>query len=121
MPKKFDPDDVSEHKLQTEVLKHLTIRHRPNVWWFAIPNAARRSMRLAMRMKAEGLASGVSDLCIMLPQAHVAWLEMKRDGGVQSVSQHGFEARCKRLEHPYCCAYTLDQAIAFLTTVGALR
>jgi hypothetical protein len=47
---------------------------------YAVPNAAKRSMRLAMQMKREGLKAGVPD--IVLPHArggyHALYVEMKR-------------------------------------------
>jgi len=57
---------------------------------FAIPNAAKRSFRLAAMMKAEGLKSGVPD--ILLPLArngyHGLFIEMKRvKGSTTSKSQ----------------------------------
>ena len=72
-------------------------------------------------MKAEGLQSGVADLCIMLPGGKVAWLELKTDKGRQSIAQKGFEAKCKRLDHPYALARTLDEAIASTHTMEGLE
>ena len=112
---------TSEHSLQVTVLAYLTYNARPNINVVAIPNAARRSLRLGARMKAEGLQSGVADLCIMLPGGRVAWLELKTDRGRQSLAQKGFEAKCKRLDHPYALARTLDEAIAALTQWKALK
>ena len=112
---------TSEHSLQVTVLAYLTYNARSDVNVVAIPNAARRSLRMGARMKAEGLQSGVADLCIMLPGGKVAWLELKTDRGRQSIAQKGFEAKCKRLDHPYALARTLDEAIAALTQWKALK
>ena len=112
---------ISEHSLQVTVLAYLTYRAKPDVNVIAIPNAARRSLRMGARMKAEGLQSGVADLCIMLPGGRVAWLELKTTKGRQSIAQKGFEAKCKRLDHPYALARTLDEAIAALTQWKALK
>ena len=112
---------TSEHSLQVTVLAYLTYNARSDVNVVAIPNAARRSLRMGARMKAEGLQSGVADLCIMLPGGKVAWLELKTDRGRQSLAQKGFEAKCKRLGHPYALVRTLDEAIEALTHWGALK
>ena len=112
---------ISEHSLQVTVLAYLTYRAKPDVNVIAIPNAARRSLRMGARMKAEGLQSGVADLCIMLPGGRVAWLELKTDKGRQSIAQKGFEAKCKRLDHPYALARNLDEAITALTQWKALK
>ena len=112
---------ISEHSLQVTVLAYLTYKAAKDVNVIAIPNAARRSLRMGARMKAEGLQSGVADLCIMLPGGRVAWLELKTDRGRQSIAQKGFEAKCKRLDHPYALARNLDEAIAALTQWKALK
>ena len=112
---------ISEHSLQVAVLAYLTFQAAKDINVIAIPNAARRSLRMGARMKAEGLQSGVADLCIMLPGGKVAWLELKTDRGRQSLAQKGFEAKCRRLAHPYSLARTLDEAIAALASWGALK
>ena len=112
---------ISEHRLQASVIEHLSQNAARDVFWFATPNAARRSPHLGLRMKNEGLTAGVADLCILLPQGRAAWLEMKAAGGRQSIMQKGFETRCRRLQHPYKLAYSLEEAVGFLREVGALR
>jgi hypothetical protein len=112
---------VNEHQLQVLVLAHLEATARPELYWFAIPNAARRSMVLASRMKAEGLRAGVADLCIMAPAGRVHWLELKAGRGAQSDAQKGFEAICKRLGHDYAVVRNLDEAITVLKQWGVLK
>jgi hypothetical protein len=112
---------TSEHSLQVQLLTRLDTEARPEVYWFAIPNAGRRSLRMGAHMKHEGLRSGVADLCFMLPSGRSAWLELKKPGSYQTVEQKGFQARCARLEHPYAVAKTLDQAIEILKSWGVMR
>lgn len=113
---------ISEHTLQTQVMDHLTVAGRRDIYWFAIPNAARRSMRLAARMKAEGLRSGIADVCVMFPEGVASWLELKKaKGGRQSDEQLGFQAICARLGHRYAVAKTFDGAVFVLREWGALR
>jgi hypothetical protein len=117
-----DLPDPSEHALQAQVLQLIvTGKSHPDIFAFAIPNAARRSFKLAMKMKSEGLMSGVADICIMMQEARTAWLEMKKRGGRQETSQKGFAARCARLGHPYGIAYSVDEAADFLRQIGVLR
>ena len=111
----------SEHHLQTQVLQHLTVAGRRDIYWFAIPNAGRRSGRTGSRMKAEGLKRGVADICVMFPNGGVAWLELKTPKGVQSDYQKGFQAICERLGHAYALARTFEGAIYALQSWGALR
>jgi hypothetical protein len=103
------------------VLDYLTYNAHRDLYWFAIPNAARRSLRMGARMKAEGLQSGVADLCIMLPDGKVIWLELKTGKGRQSLAQKGFQARCERLGHPYGLVWTFDDAVAFLDKHGVIK
>jgi hypothetical protein len=103
------------------VLDLLAIKKsNPDIFAVAIPNAAARSPRLAARMRAEGLTAGVADLAILLPCGRIAWLELKRTKGQQTIRQRGFEARCTRLGHPYAVASSLEQAETFLKQIGAI-
>ena len=111
----------SEHSLQVSVVEYLELHRRPRVYFFAIPNAAKRSWYLAARMQAEGLRAGVADLCIMLPDAQVRWLELKTKNEQQSSDQLFFEMICDELCHPYMVARTFDGAIEILRRWGALK
>ena len=112
---------ISEHSLQVQLLAEFEVRKARDVNILALPNAGHRSLRMGARMKAEGLQAGAADLLVMLPGGKVAWLELKTDKGRQSLAQKGFEAKCKRLDHPYALARTLDEAIAVLTQWKALK
>ena len=112
---------VSEHSLQVQLLAEFEVRKAPNINIVALANAGHRSLRMGARMKAEGLQAGAADLLVMLPGGKVAWLELKTSTGRQSIAQKGFEAKCKRLDHPYALARTLDEAIAALTQWKALK
>lgn len=117
----IDSDDVSEHKLQNKVLTHLVVAGRRDIYWFAVPNAARRSLQLAARMKAEGMKAGIADICIMFPRGITSWMELKTPRGVQSIHQQGFQAICERLGHRYALVRTFDEADTVLRGWGALR
>ncbi len=57
---------------------------------FAIPNGGHRSVATAGRLKAEGVKSGVPDLCLPVARQgfHALYIEMKREkGGVLSEEQ----------------------------------
>jgi hypothetical protein len=111
----------SEHNLQAVLLQYLDVAAYPDPYWFAIPNAGRRSLRMGSLMKSEGLKAGVADLCFMLPGGKAAWLELKKPGNYQTIEQKGFQARCIRLDHPYEVAKTFDQAVSILRTWEVLR
>ena len=112
---------ASEHDLQKLVLRHLLFHAKPDVQWFAIPNQGLRSLRTGARMKAEGMMSGVADLCILMHGGRTGWLELKTPIGRQTDTQRGFQARLERLGHIYAVARTLDEAVATLKEWGALK
>lgn len=89
-------------------------------WMFAVPNAAKRSVRLAARMKAEGLKSGVPD--ILLPVArmgyHGLFIEMKAPKGRLSENQEVWLAGlCEQgYKSVVCCGWEVarDTIIEYL-------
>ena len=61
---------AEEHKLQVKLLGVIEQeKTHPDIYAFAVPNAGRRSLRTGAKMKAEGMRSGVGDLCIMVRKA----------------------------------------------------
>jgi len=75
---------LTEHEEQRELVQWFR-RTFPCVRIFAIPNGGLRSPSTAARLKAEGVSSGVPDLCV---PAWRLWIEMKRaKGGVVSPEQ----------------------------------
>jgi hypothetical protein len=113
----------TEHVLQTRLLNILAYTARPDTYHFAIPNAGQRSYHVAAKMKAEGLRSGVSDLCFMLPadEGYVGWLEMKKHDGSLSIAQHGFRAICERLGHRWAMARSVEEAFDIVGGWGVLK
>jgi hypothetical protein len=55
-------------------------------WLYAIPNGGGRGMVQGTALKAEGVKSGVSDVCLPVPAHcyHGLYIEMKRVGGKPS-------------------------------------
>ena len=88
----------TEHEEQRELVRWFR-QTWPGVRIFAIPNGGHRSPATAGRLKAEGVSSGVPDLCI---PAWKLWIEMKRiKGGVVSADQKDW---IKYLEDVGYCA-----------------
>ncbi len=67
----------TEHEEQRELVRWFRQTYK-GVRIFAIPNGGARSPATAGRLKAEGVSSGVPDLCI---PAWKLWVEMKRTKG----------------------------------------
>lgn len=114
-------DNPSEHVIQTRLIDYLAYAAKPEVFYFAIPNQGNRHIYNATKMKAEGVRSGVADLCFMLPDGLAGWLEMKKPGGSLSDTQKKFRDRCALLGHHWALAKSVDEALEILTRWGALR
>jgi hypothetical protein len=115
--------DPSEHSIQSQLLGILTYALRPEICVVAIPNQSNRHINNAIKMKAEGLRRGATDLVFMFPveEGAVAWLEMKTRTGSLSDYQIGFSAICERLGHRWAMARSVDQALDVLRGWNALK
>lgn len=61
------------------------------------------------RMKAMGVIAGVPDMCYLMPEGRVIWIEMKTKDGVQSDAQRQFQNNCEDLGHAYIICRTFEQ------------
>lgn len=111
----------SEHLIQVRLLNELQYKAADGVYWFAVPNQSNRGAISGGKMKAEGVKSGVSDLVFMMPGGRTAFLEMKKEGGRLSDTQKAFRAICTLLGHPWAVAYSVEEALVYLRSWGALR
>ena len=59
---------------------------------YAVPNGGDRNLRVARKLKAEGVLAGVADLCLPAAQRgfHGLYLEMKSEEGVATIEQKEF-------------------------------
>lgn len=126
-PKRFriidgsKPLSDSEHKIQVKLCDYLAYAARPEIYYFAVPNQSNRHIANATKMKAEGVRSGIADLCFLLPGGRVAWLEMKKPGGSLSDTQKSFRDICSSLGHLWALAKSVDEALEHLTKWDALK
>jgi hypothetical protein len=112
---------MDEHSMQVSLLAVLKLKARRDVYWFAVPNAGRRSPRHGAWMRAEGMRSGVADLCFMTTGGQCCWLELKTGKNKMTQDQLDFESICIKLGHPYAAVYSIDQALGVLQEWGLLR
>lgn len=64
----------TEHQVQKAICQYLDLR---GVFYFAIPNGGNRNIVTARKLQAEGVRSGVPDICI-IHQGMALFLEVKR-------------------------------------------
>lgn len=78
---------ITEHEEQKMLIKWWSMSCTkfgiPEVCLFAVPNAAKRSMKIASMLKAEGMRSGIPDLILAVPRCgkHGLFIEMKKTKG----------------------------------------
>ena len=79
---------------------------------YAVPNGGDRNLRVARKLKAEGVLAGVADLC--LPAArrgyHGLYLEMKSEEGVATEEQKEFLRGVSAEEYCAVIAQGVDEA-----------
>jgi hypothetical protein len=83
---------------------------------YAVPNGGKRNLRVARKLKAEGVLVGVADLC--LPAArrgyHGLYLEMKSEEGVATEEQKEFLRGVSGEGYCAVIAQGVDEAQAML-------
>lgn len=110
----------TEHQEQAAVVEWLQYN---NIVHFSCPNANNMSasnrtkaIRVASKMKKEGVVKGVSDL-VILSYKKVLFLEMKRiKGSVTSDEQKEWMAKCLELGHDAIICKGADEAIEAIKT-----
>jgi hypothetical protein len=77
--------EPSEHNEQVALVRKL---RSMGIFVFAIPSGGLRDAITASRLKDEGAMPGIPDLCLILNNGLIVWLEMKkRKGGTVSPAQ----------------------------------
>ena len=111
----------SEHDEQKKLCQWLDAKR---VGYFAIPNAARRNVRVAARLHAEGMRAGAPDL-VLVKQANAKGVrcpvavEMKRSkGGRLAPTQKTFHGELWAAGWIVVVAHGADEAIDRLTDLG---
>jgi hypothetical protein len=115
------PLATSEHQLQSTLCEYLRLNLRPDCDFYAVPNGGHRHIRVAVRLKAEGVKRGIPDLHIMMPGGRLVYLEMKIKGGSLSADQRAFRDMARSLGFEWGMAKTFEEAKAFLASIGALK
>jgi len=98
---------MTEHELQKSLINYVRLVHR-DVFIFAIPNGGHRHIATARKLKAEGVVSGVADLCL-ITNGVVSFVEVKTDKGKMSPAQAEFAEICILNDIPHFIVRNIEQ------------
>lgn len=102
-----------EHQIQVACVNYFRLKFR-DALIFAIPNGGARDIRVAQKLKAEGVLAGVPDLCVPIPKNgyNGLYIEMKAGKkGVVSDKQKDVMARLERSGYRCEVCRSLDDFI----------
>lgn len=105
----------SEHDEQTLLFMWASYHPILSKYLLAIPNGGQRDVRVARKLKAEGVKRGVSDIFLAYPVEpyHGCWIEMKRCKPQKSyltIDQKIWLNQMKNLGYQAQCAYGYEEA-----------
>src|SRR5690242_18814977 len=104
---------VSEHELQVGIVELLRRKYR-RLLVYAVPNGGHRGLSEAVRLKAEGVTSGIPDLALVLPSGRAAFLEVKTQSGRLRPDQEAFGAWARANGVPWAVVRNIDETILAL-------
>jgi len=83
---------------------------------FAVPNGARVSIGMAVKLKKEGLTKGIPDVFVDEPRNgyHGLRIEMKKKGGQVSVEQFNTIGKYKKKGYSTAVCYSAEEAWSVL-------
>jgi hypothetical protein len=109
----------SERQVQRAVLQRLALQAPAGTTWFHVPNGGFRKPVEAAILKADGVVSGVPDLCI-ITGGRAYFLELKRPGGKLSENQKSCHEKLRGAGATVMTAAGVDEAVSALQNMGIL-
>jgi len=109
-----------EHLEQKALFRLLKIQERTNPLYaniFAIPNGGQRHIKVAAKLKAEGVKAGVPDIFVAVPTDHAAGLfvEMKIKPNKPSKHQQAWMDRLEASGYDCVVCYSAEEAYKAIT------
>ena len=109
----------SEHQQQVQLMKWANVmtHNYPELkWLFAIPNGGARDIRVAVKLKAEGVKSGVWDLFLPVARGkyHGLFIEMKFGKNKLTNNQIRFCDFITQQRYCSAVAYTWNEAADYI-------
>ena len=102
-----------EHKLQVAICKYLDLC---GYEFFAIPNGGLRNIKVAAKLKQEGVKAGVADLFVALSNGkyHGLFIEVKVGKNRQQPNQKIFEQKVLENGYQYKVVRSIDEMVAVI-------
>ena len=102
-----------EHKLQVAICKYLDLC---GYEFFAIPNGGLRNIKVAAKLKQEGVKAGVADLFVALSNGkyHGLFIEVKVGRNRQQPNQKIFEQKVLENGYQYKVVRSIDEMVAVI-------
>jgi hypothetical protein len=102
-----------EHKLQVAICNYLYLC---GYEFFAIPNGGLRNIKVAAKLKQEGVKAGVADLFVALSNGkyHGLFIEVKVGKNKQQPNQKIFEQKVLENGYQYKLVRSIDDMIAVI-------
>jgi len=110
-----------EDATHAAIVEFLGIAAHPKLLYFHVPSGFLERASQRVRAHRLGTLAGVPDLCFVLPDKTVAFMEIKREGGRLNDAQQAFQARCALLGLKYSICRSIDDAEETLKGWNALR
>lgn len=111
MPAAKKRKDPLERDIQIAIMQYCDIALKQRGYFFHVPNGGHRHPAVAAKMKAEGVKRGVADICCMLPEGKVLWVEVKTRTGSMKPEQKAFKETCEKLGHTYVLVRSVNEFI----------
>jgi hypothetical protein len=108
VPKKRDDP---EHQLQKSIFDYVDkVLPALRPFIFAIPNGGHRDVRVAKKLKAEGVTSGVWDIFVSLPNLdkHGLYIECKTDKNELTSNQEAFKIKVEPVGYSFSECRSLE-------------
>lgn len=108
-------DGLREHDHQSlffSWLRRNEERHPVLRLFFAVPNGGKRDVRVAMKLRDEGVKPGVPDTCLPVPRGGFAglWIEFKAGRNKLTELQEGWRTMLENEGHKVAVCYSWRDA-----------
>lgn len=103
-----------EHRLQVQICRYLDLTQ--SFPFFAVPNGSLRNKLVAIKLKMEGVKSGVSDLFLMVSNKNWngIFMEVKTAKGVLSPNQKAFQKQAIAHGYYYAVVRSIEDCTKLL-------